>query len=114
MKKIMAVALSILFVSSMGMAAQKASSATSGQGPSSTAKKRGPVFRATKDQINQAQTILKARGFFSGEQTGKLDAASRDGLRKYQAAEGIKVTGTLNRLTLEKMGIELTEKQRTM
>ncbi len=75
---------------------------------------RGPVFRATKDQINQAQAVLKGRGFYSGEQIGKLDDATRDGLKKYQQAEGIKVTGTLNRVTLEKMNIALTDKQKTM
>jgi hypothetical protein len=114
MKKIMAAVLSLLFVCSVGLAAQKSISSSTKQDSNSSTKKRGPVFRATKDQINQAQTILKARGFFDGEQSGKLDTASRDGLKKYQAAEGIKVTGTLNRVTLEKMGIELTEKQRTM
>jgi len=76
--------------------------------------KRGPVFRATKEQINQAQAILKARGFYSGEQIGKLDDATREGLRKYQQAEGLKVTGTLNKITLEKMNIALTEKQKSM
>jgi len=76
--------------------------------------KRGPVFRATKEQINQAQAILKSRGFYSGEQIGKLDEATRDGLRKYQQAEGLKVTGTLNKVTLEKMNIALTEKQKSM
>jgi peptidoglycan hydrolase-like protein with peptidoglycan-binding domain len=76
--------------------------------------KRGPVFRATKDQINQAQAILKERGFYGGEQLGKLDYATREGLRKYQQAEGLKVTGTLNKVTLEKMNIALTDKQRTM
>jgi hypothetical protein len=35
-------------------------------------------------------------------------------LRKYQQAEGLKVTGTLNKITLEKMNIALTEKQKTM
>jgi len=35
-------------------------------------------------------------------------------LRKYQQAEGLKVTGTLNKITLEKMNITLTEKQKTM
>ena len=78
------------------------------------AKKRGPVFRATKDQIKQAQTLLKQKGHYSGEVTGKLDADTRAGLKKYQEAEGIKVTGTLNRATLEKMSITLTEKQRAM
>jgi len=76
--------------------------------------KRGPVFRATKDQINQAQAILKTRGFYGGEQIGKLDEATREGLRKYQQAEGLKVTGTLNKLTLEKMNIALTDKQKSM
>lgn len=76
--------------------------------------KRGPVFRATKDQINQAQGILKSRGFYGGDPIGKLDDATREGLKKYQQAEGLKVTGTLNKLTLEKMNIALTEKQRGM
>lgn len=76
--------------------------------------KRGPVFRATKDQINQAQALLKTRGFYNGEQIGKLDDATREGLRKYQQAEGLKVTGTLNKVTLEKMNIALTDKQKSM
>lgn len=62
----------------------------------------------------QAQKILKDRGFYAGEQSGKLDDDTRAGLKKYQGAENIKVTGTLNKLTLEKMGVELTEKQKAM
>jgi hypothetical protein len=114
MKKLLAVALSLFIVSAAVVAGQKATSATSAQGNSMTSKKRGPVFRATKEQINQAQALLKERGFYSGGQTGKLDVATRDGLKKFQTAENIKVTGTLNRITLEKMGIELTDKQRAM
>ena len=75
---------------------------------------RGPIFRATADQIKQAQALLKQRNFYSGEQTGKLDDATRTGLKQYQQAEGLKVTGTLNKVTLEKMGIALTDKQKTM
>lgn len=77
-------------------------------------KKRAPVFRASKDQIMQAQKMLKDKGMYAGEQTGKLDDATREGLKKYQAANGVKVTGTLNRETLEKMGIALTDKQKEM
>ena len=58
--------------------------------------------------------ILKQRGFYAGEQTGKLDADTRAGLKKYQEAEGLKVTGTLNKATLEKMAIVLIEKQKDM
>jgi peptidoglycan hydrolase-like protein with peptidoglycan-binding domain len=74
--------------------------------------KRGPVFRATKDQINEAQRKLKAGNMYSGEEIGKLDDATREGLKKYQEANGLKVTGTLNQITLEKMGIALTDKQK--
>ncbi len=76
--------------------------------------KRGPVFRATKDQINAAQRMLKQGGMYTGEETGKLTAETRAGLKKYQEANGLKVTGTLNRVTLEKMGIELTDTQKAI
>ncbi len=77
-------------------------------------KKRAPVFRANADQIMQAQKMLKEKGMYAGEQTGKLDDATREGLKKFQAANGVKATGTLNRETLEKMGIALTDKQKEM
>ena len=48
------------------------------------------------------------------KQTGKLDDATRAGLKKYQEAEGLKITGTLNKVTLEKMNIALTDKQKSM
>ena len=77
-----------------------------------TARKRGPVFRATKEQIKQAQEILKQRNFYAGDATGKLDTPTRDGLKKFQEAEGLKVTGTLNAATLQKMNVALTDKQK--
>ena len=113
MKNILTLTLLLLCVLSTGAMAQDSTS-TSTKSATKQGVKRGPVFRATKDQINQAQAILKQRGFYGGEQIGKLDDATRDGLRKYQQAEGLKVTGTLNKLTLEKMNITLTEKQKTM
>jgi peptidoglycan hydrolase-like protein with peptidoglycan-binding domain len=110
MKKLLTLTL-LLCLFTTGAMAQTATSSTQ-TGTKQT--KRGPVFRATKDQINQAQAILKSRGFYSGEQIGKLDEATREGLRKYQQAEGLRVTGTLNKITLEKMNIALTEKQKSM
>ena len=77
-----------------------------------TGRKRGPVFRATKEQIRQAQAVLKQRGLYAGDATGKLDAPTRDGLKKYQEAVGLKVTGTLNAATLQKMNVALTDKQK--
>lgn len=112
MKKILTLTLLLLCVCHTEVLAQNASSST--RTVNTQGAKRGPIFRATKEQINQAQAILKERGFYAGEQLGKLDDATREGLRKYQQAEGLKVTGTLNKITLEKMNIPLTEKQKRM
>ena len=113
MKNILTLTLLLLCVFTAGVQAQNSTS-TSTKPATKQSTKRGPIFRATKEQINRAQAILKERGFYGGEQLGKLDDATRDGLRKYQQAEGLKVTGTLNKITLEKMNITLTEKQKAM
>jgi len=115
MKKILSTILSLIVVSAVATAAQNSnSSTTTSTSTTKTVKKRGPIFRANKDQVKAAQRILKTRGFYSGEQTGKLDPDTRAGLKKYQAAETLKVTGTLNKVTLEKMGVALTDKQKAM
>ena len=115
MRKFLIALLTFLFALSLSAVAHVKDANTSSssyiQSTTNSNKKRGPVFRATKDQVKQAQGILKQRGFYGGEATGKLDTETRTGLRRYQEAEGIKVTGTLNRLTLEKMNITLTDKQ---
>ena len=113
MKNFLTLTLLLLCALNTGAMAQNPSSNTSKTSAKQGAR-RGPIFRATKEQINQAQAILKERGFYAGEQVGKLDDATREGLRKYQQAEGLKVTGTLNKITLEKMNISLTDKQKTM
>src|SRR5690606_21747906 len=87
-------------------------------GPSSASaaptKTKKVIFRPTKDQISQVQTKLKSENLYSGEATGKLDKASRASIKKWQGSNGLKKTGTLNRATLEKMGIELTETQKAI
>ncbi|MFL6466351.1 MAG: peptidoglycan-binding domain-containing protein [Pyrinomonadaceae bacterium] len=77
----------------------------------SSPKKPAP-FRANEEQIKAAQKILIDGKIYAGEQSGKLDDATRDGLKKYQDANKLKVTGTLNATTLEKMGIALTDGQK--
>jgi peptidoglycan hydrolase-like protein with peptidoglycan-binding domain len=116
MKKLLLVVLSLLVAFSLTAATQNKNANTNANGSTGSNKSanRKPIFRANADQIKQAQAILKQRSFYSGEQTGKLGDDTRDGLKKYQQAEGLKVTGTLNKVTLEKMGITLTDKQKTM
>jgi peptidoglycan hydrolase-like protein with peptidoglycan-binding domain len=116
MKKLPWIVLSImlLFALGAGTTAQNTNSSSATANANKPKPKRGPIFRATTDQVKQAQAILKQRSFYGGDESGKLDPDTRTGLKKYQEAEGLKVTGTLNKVTLEKMGIALTDKQKTM
>lgn len=113
MKTLTVLALTLLLAAS-AMAQNANSQTTTNQTDASAraARKRPPVFRASKEQIKQAQTVLKQRGFYTGEPTGKLDDVTRDGLKKYQQAEGLKATGTLNATTLEKMNIQMSDRQK--
>jgi peptidoglycan hydrolase-like protein with peptidoglycan-binding domain len=91
--------------------AKSTSSSTTTASTGDKTKKPAP-FRANADQIKAAQKLLKEGKMYTGEETGKLDDGTRDGLKKYQEANGVKVTGTLNAATLEKMGIALTDAQK--
>ena len=116
MKKLPSLVLSVVLLCAMTAVAQNSNSSTTSNTTTANANKakRGPVFRATADQIKQAQAILKQRNFYSGEETGKLSPETRAGLKLYQEAEGLKATGTLNKVTLVKMGIPLSDKQKAM
>ena len=74
--------------------------------------KRPAPFRANVEQIKSVQKMLKDGKMYGGDETGKLDDPTREGIKKYQEANGVKVTGTLNAATLQKMGIALTDKQK--
>ncbi|HYY98917.1 MAG TPA: peptidoglycan-binding domain-containing protein [Pyrinomonadaceae bacterium] len=113
MKRLLNAALAcVLCVCAAASAQDSNTNTAAGGAANAAAKKRGPVFRATKDQIKQAQDILRQRAFYAGESTGKLDPTTREGLKKYQGAEGLKVTGTLNAATLQKMNVALSDKQK--
>jgi peptidoglycan hydrolase-like protein with peptidoglycan-binding domain len=115
MKQLSGLVLSLLLLMTAVSAQNSNSTAKTNKNQNKSANaNRGPIFRATADQIKQAQAVLKQRNFYAGEQIGKLDDATRAGLKKYQEAEGLKVTGTLNKVTLEKMSIALTDKQKSM
>ncbi len=115
MKRLLTAALAASLSLSAAAAAQNTNAprTTAGANTGAAPKKRGPVFRATKEQVKQAQELLRQRSFYAGEATGKLDDATRAGLKKYQEAEGLKATGTLNAATLQKMNVALTDKQKT-
>lgn len=76
------------------------------------ANKRKAVFRATNKQISKVQKMLKEKRLYKGRETGKLNPQTRAAIREWQSQNNIKRTGTLNKITLEAMGIELTQKQK--
>ncbi len=82
------------------------------RGVSGSAKSRRRSFRVNKDQISQAQTLLTEKKLFNGEVSGKYSKDFRKAIKTFQSANGLKRKGSLNRATLEKMGIELTDKQK--
>jgi peptidoglycan hydrolase-like protein with peptidoglycan-binding domain len=52
-----------------------------------------------QDMIQQAQTMLTLAGFDSGRLDGVFDAQTAMAIRKYQAAQGIPVSGLLDEPT---------------
>lgn len=69
------------------------------------------VFRVNKDQISKAQETLKQKGLYNGAEDGKYSKGFRDSIKEFQSANGLRRSGSLNRATLEKLGIGLTESQ---
>ncbi|HEX8635805.1 MAG TPA: peptidoglycan-binding domain-containing protein [Pyrinomonadaceae bacterium] len=114
MRRLLVAFLTLLCAASVALATQNTNTSNASQGDKNAkpAVKRGAVFRSTKEQIKQAQALLRTRGFYTGQEDGKLNADTRAALRKYQEAESLKVTGTLNKVTLERMGVVLSDKQK--
>jgi len=110
MKTLLAISVAIILMG--GSIFAQSTGAATASSEAKAAKK--PTFRSTKDQVKQAQGILKEKKLFTGEATGTSSAEWKAAVKEYQASNGLSKTGSLNRATLEKMGIELTEKQTTI
>jgi peptidoglycan hydrolase-like protein with peptidoglycan-binding domain len=59
----------------------------------------------TSDRIREIQEALAKAGNYSGEPNGKWDSATGEAMRKFQEAQGLKPTGKLDALTLQKLGL---------
>ena len=67
MKRLSLVVLSLLLAFSIAAGTQNNNSNSNSSSKNSNASKpRKPIFRATKDQVKQAQAILKERNFYAG------------------------------------------------
>lgn len=114
MKKLL-LTISILAIASITALAQPSTTTNSTKtSTTSTSKSRGPIFRPTKDQIQQVQQMLKDKKLYNGTPSGKYDDDTRTGIKSFQKDNGLKQTGTLNRATLEKFGVTLTDSQKAI
>ena len=75
--------------------------------------KRPPPFQATDEQIKSLQQKLKDAKIFDGDIDARRSTALTNAIKKYQSDNGLNPTGGINAATLEKMGIPLTDKQKS-
>jgi peptidoglycan hydrolase-like protein with peptidoglycan-binding domain len=61
--------------------------------------------RLTPDVVRAAQQSLNDKGYNSGTPDGKMGPVTRGAVRKYQQAEGLKVTGALDESTLTHLNV---------
>ena len=59
----------------------------------------------TTERINEIQTTLAKKGFYTGDPTGKWDDDSTNALKRFQAANGLTPSGKYDALTLQKLGL---------
>ena len=56
------------------------------------------------DEMRNVQTELKNQGFYYGEVDGKFSPESSAAIKRYQIRNGLEVTGTLTKQTIESLG----------
>jgi len=65
------------------------------------------VITLSNEKLKEIQQALIKEGFFAGYPDGKWDAQFIRGLKRYQKAKGLKVTGKPDKETLDKLGIKI-------
>jgi peptidoglycan hydrolase-like protein with peptidoglycan-binding domain len=60
-------------------------------------------WRITEKEVVAVQTELKRRGYYNADPSGILDRTTRESVRGYQADNGLKVTGRIDRTTYERL-----------
>ena len=89
-------------------ATQSSSTASKKKRASSKSRRRAKVkgqTAPTADRIREIQEALQKDGSYEGEPTGKWDQATTDAMKKYQDKNGFPVTGKIDALSLNKMGL---------
>lgn len=58
-----------------------------------------------QDDVKKLQESLHDKGYYSGKVDGRMGPLTREGIRKYQKAENLQVTGHLDTETSGKLGV---------
>jgi peptidoglycan hydrolase-like protein with peptidoglycan-binding domain len=58
-----------------------------------------------QDDVKKLQETLHAKGYYSGQVDGRMGPQTREGIRKYQKAENLQVTGHVDTETAGKLGV---------
>jgi peptidoglycan hydrolase-like protein with peptidoglycan-binding domain len=66
------------------------------------------TFLHADSLILAAQKKLKQKGFYAGDVDGRMGSQTAAGIRRYQLAENLKITGALNPQTLQSLGLANT------
>jgi His-Xaa-Ser repeat protein HxsA len=63
------------------------------------------VTGQSRSQISQVQQALKAKGYDPGTTDGVMGAQTQEALTKFQQANGLPVTGTIDAQTAKALGV---------
>ena len=80
---------------------KKKSSQSKAKKPAKAAGQKAP----TPDRIRDIQSALQRQGAYQGEPNGKWDDATVTAMRKYQEDHGLNLTGKIDALSLQKLGL---------
>jgi peptidoglycan hydrolase-like protein with peptidoglycan-binding domain len=58
------------------------------------------------ERVKAAQQALQAKGYYSGPIDGEVGEATRAGVREFQKANNLKVTGKIDKKTAKKLGAD--------
>ena len=64
-----------------------------------------PCALRADDTVQAAQARLSKLGFYKGTADGQMGSQTGAAIRRFQIAQNLKVTGELNRQTIERLGI---------
>ena len=107
--KIVIAALALSATAAIAGGTHKHSTAqTASSEPNATMASGSAATNATldSDTIRQVQTALNSKGFDAGSPDGQVSAKTKSALKKFQQAQGINQSGSIDGQTLAALGVQ--------